>query len=68
MPDPKAPAACLNCGHDENQTPLIALRYQGATWHICPRCMPALIHNPQRLVGRLPGAEALAPAPDHHHE
>jgi hypothetical protein len=58
-------SACLNCGRDEQQSPLISLRFRGENWFICPQCMPVLIHNPQRLVEKLPGAGDLAPAPAH---
>jgi hypothetical protein len=34
-------------------------------YHICPQHLPVLIHNPQMLVGKLPGAEGLTPA-EHH--
>jgi hypothetical protein len=58
-------SACFNCGRDEQQSPLISLRFRGENWFICPQCMPVLIHNPQRLVEKLPGAGDLAPAPAH---
>ena len=47
MPD--APV-CLACDRDDRETPLVRL------------VLPVLIHNPIELVGRLEGAEALAPA------
>ena len=53
---------CLSCDRGADQTPLIALEFQGAGYWICPQHLPLLIHDPQRLVGRLPGAETLAPA------
>lgn len=56
---------CLACRRDETETPLVVLAYRGETLHICPQHLPILIHDPQRLVGVLPGAETLAPA-DHH--
>lgn len=58
---------CLACGQDSSATPLIALEYQGRTFWICPQHLPVLIHDPARLVGRLPGAEALRPADHHDH-
>jgi hypothetical protein len=45
--------------------PLIAFSYRGGTHWICAQHLPVLIHDPIRLVGRLPGAEDLRPA-DHH--
>lgn len=53
---------CLNCERPETATPLVALRYAGGEAWICSQCLPILIHQPQRLVGKLAGAEHLAPA------
>jgi hypothetical protein len=53
---------CLNCERPETATPLVALRYNGSQAWICSQCLPVLIHQPQRLVGRLVGAENLMPA------
>jgi len=61
MPD----ARCLACGRDSNATPLIPLESRTREFWICPQHLPVLIHNPVELVGKLPGAETLAPA-DHH--
>jgi hypothetical protein len=58
--------SCLACQRGPDETPLIALEYQGATRWICPQHLPILIHDPRRLVGRLPGADRLSPA-EHHH-
>ncbi len=55
---------CLACGRDANATPLIALRYRDGSYWICPEHLPVLIHDPARLVGRLPDADRLRPA-DH---
>lgn len=60
-----AETRCLFCQRDETVTPLVALTYRGAPLHICPQHLPVLIHDPQRLVGVLPGAERLEPA-EHH--
>lgn len=48
---------CLNCGELESEIPLVGLRYQGDQFWICSSCLSLLIHHPQRLVGKLPGAE-----------
>ncbi len=61
VPDSSSRRACLACDRDSNETPLICLEYRGAPLWICPKHMPLLIHQPERLVGRLPGAEHLAP-------
>ncbi|MDH4045051.1 MAG: hypothetical protein OEY20_03415 [Gemmatimonadota bacterium] len=57
--------ACLACGRGTDVVPLITLAYRGESHWICPQHLPVLIHDPTRLVGRLPGAEGLEPA-DHH--
>lgn len=48
---------CLNCGRSEEQVPLLGLAFKGGTVHICPQCLPVLIHKPQQLVDRLAGIE-----------
>jgi hypothetical protein len=60
MPDTKT---CLNCACSEMDIPLVSLRYQGnATW-ICSQCLPQLIHQPQRLAGKLLGAGSFPGVP-----
>lgn len=56
---------CLACERGPDEVPLLTLEYRGRTLWICPQHLPVLIHDPARLVGRLPGAEGLAPA-EHH--
>lgn len=56
---------CLACERGSAEIPLITLDYRGQTLWICPQHLPLLIHDPQRLAGRLPGAEGMAPA-EHH--
>ena len=58
-------SVCLACGRGADAVPLIALTYRGGSHWICPQHLPVLIHDPTRLVGRLPGAEDMKPA-DHH--
>jgi hypothetical protein len=53
---------CLNCDASENDRPLVNLTYQGNSLHICSRCLPVLIHNPQELIGKIKGAENIPPA------
>jgi hypothetical protein len=55
---------CVVCDKTANDVPLIALEYRGTALWICPQDMPALIHKPESLAGRLPGAEDLKPAKD----
>lgn len=45
--------------------PLVLFKYAGKEYHICPQHLPVLIHNPQALTGRLPGAEGMEAA-EHH--
>ena len=58
---------CVYCERDSDQVPLVALRYRDAETWICPQHLPVLIHRPDQLVGRLPGAEHLAPPEEHGH-
>jgi hypothetical protein len=62
MPDSTPEARCLACDRDSDATPLLSLEYRGSRLWICPQHMPALIHNPGELVGKLEGAENLRPA------
>ncbi|HEY3311109.1 MAG TPA: hypothetical protein VGK00_05655 [Anaerolineales bacterium] len=57
---------CLNCGRNSNEIPLFALEYRGETYRLCPQCLPVMIHKPQNLAGKLPGAENIVPA-NHEH-
>ncbi len=54
---------CLVCNLSSQEIPLLRLEYQGHEYWICPQDFPTLIHEPQKLVGLLPGAEKL-----HGHE
>jgi hypothetical protein len=45
--------ACLSCGRDEHETPLLILALAAREARICPQCLPALIHHPDRLAGKL---------------
>jgi hypothetical protein len=52
---------CLNCGRSDEETPLLALAFKGEEVHICPQCLPILIHHPEQLRDRLPGLEGGIP-------
>lgn len=56
---------CLVCERSSSEIPLLAITYQDQTLWICPAHLPILIHHPEQLVGRLPGAEQMAGS-DHH--
>jgi hypothetical protein len=45
--------ACLSCGRTEEEIPLVALRYTSREAHICPQCLPVLIHHTDRLTEQL---------------
>ena len=57
MSDEPAKKTCVACDRTSDETPVIRLEYRGEALWICPQHMPLLIHQPERLVGRLPGAE-----------
>ena len=54
---------CLNCNRSEDDIPLVNLTYAGKPAFICSNCMPVLIHEPEKLIGKLKGAENIPPAP-----
>lgn len=55
---------CLVCELTKQEVPLISILYQDQTYYICPQHFPILIHQPAKLVGKLPGAEKLQPHED----
>jgi hypothetical protein len=57
---------CLNCNASETEIPLVHLLYAGKSAFICSSCLPVLIHQPQKLVGKLDGADKISPAQDNH--
>lgn len=61
-----AEKTCLNCGRSSNEIPLLNLEFRGETYQLCPQCLPVMIHTPQKLAGKLPGAEHFPPA-NHEH-
>ncbi len=50
---------CLVCQETSQEIPLLKLEYQEQEYYICPQHFPIVIHQPQKLVGLLPGAEKL---------
>jgi Zn-finger protein len=58
---------CLNCRRSEDQIPLVSMRHSGKQIWICSQCLPVLIHNPQRLVGKLERADQITPVPPDSH-
>jgi hypothetical protein len=57
---------CLNCEKTEQEIPLLHLTFKGETKHICPQCLPVLIHKPQVLADKLPGFTPPAVPPHEH--
>jgi hypothetical protein len=57
----------LNCDRTEEQIPLLVLQFRGGTIHLCPQCLPVLIHQPGKLAGKLPGIDVTPPAEHEHH-
>ena len=60
------PSHCVHCERSSDQVPLIALKYQEKDYWICPQHLPIVIHQPQKLLGKLPGAEHLD-SEEHYH-
>ncbi len=48
---------CIVCKRTENEVPLVVMKYKGEELRICPQHIPVLIHDPQKLVGLVEGAE-----------
>jgi hypothetical protein len=57
---------CLNCNTSENEIPLVNLVFARKPAFICSSCLPVLIHQPQKLVGKLEGADKILPAKQDH--
>ena len=53
---------CIACNRTSKEIPLLTLTYGESTFCICPQHLPVLIHDPQMLIGKLPGAEKMLPA------
>ena len=58
---------CLYCERNDDQVPLLALKYQGEDFWICPQHLPILIHKPAQLADKLPGVEFLSSSDVHVH-
>ncbi len=50
---------CLVCKKSSSEIPVTKFYYQESNFYICPQHIPVLIHDPQKLIGLLPGAEKL---------
>ncbi len=54
-------ARCVSCERTVEEVPLLNLVHRQGAAYICPQCLPTLIHDPQQLLNKLPGTEALRP-------
>ena len=57
---PESIPQCLICQQSEQDIPLLPVQYRGQQYWICPQHLPVLIHRPEELAGKLPGAEQLS--------
>lgn len=55
----ESPIICLYCRRSAEEVPLLALQHRGEQFWICPTHLPLLIHHPEKLADRLPGARNL---------
>lgn len=53
------PHTCIVCEQSSDEIPLLVIESQGQQYWICPAHLPVLIHRPDQLTGKLPGAEKL---------
>jgi hypothetical protein len=67
MGNPDVNSICIHCEVSEDDSPILRLRFKGEQFGICSSCLPVLIHHPERLTGRLMGAEFIKPS-THSHE
>lgn len=56
---PENTPSCLVCKETSQTVPLLTFEFRGAELKICPQHLPLLIHNPEKLIDILPGAENL---------
>jgi hypothetical protein len=59
---------CLYCERDSDQVPLLALRFRNQDLWICPQHLPILIHKPEQLADKLPGAVFEGEVESHPHD
>jgi hypothetical protein len=48
---------CIVCEVGNHEVPLVKIDYRDQEIYICPQHVPVLIHHPEQLVGKLPGAD-----------
>lgn len=47
------PVRCFQCERSDAEVPILLLLFQSAPLHICPQCLPTLIHHPERMADKL---------------
>ena len=66
MTDPSSTTPrCLYCERTAAEVALLPVRYRDADYFICASHLPILIHRPEQLADRLPGAEGFGPSAEH---
>jgi hypothetical protein len=58
---------CVYCERTSDEIPLIPLRYRNAIVWICSQHLPVLLHNPEKLADKLPGAADFGKPEGHNH-
>ena len=59
-----ADETCINCGRTDQETPLLAWRFQGQSLWVCAGCIPHLIHHTETVLVRVKAMNrAQQPAP-----
>jgi hypothetical protein len=48
---------CIVCEISNQKVPLVKIDYRDQEIYICSQHLPVLIHHPEQLAGKLPGAE-----------
>jgi len=51
---------CVECDRSKEEVPLMEIKFKDEICWICPQHLPVLIHKPEKLIGKLPGAEHLS--------
>ncbi len=59
---------CIYCERNSDEITLMLLRYQNNTYWICPQHLPILIHKPEQLADKLPGAAGFGKPDSHVHD
>jgi len=51
---------CLVCEQTSDSVPLVQFEFKGTAYWVCSQHLPILIHKPNQLADKLPGAQHLA--------